>query len=304
MIYEVVIIGGGPAGLTAGLYTSRLGLKSVLVEASIFGGQMVNARLIENYPGFPNGISGFDLAALMHEQASKFGLEMVAADVTRIEPSQNHRVLTTEGVYEAPAVIVAGGSQYRKLDVPGEEAYIGRGVSYCATCDGPLYRDETVAVVGGGDTAVSDAMELAEHATKVFLIHRREQLRASQVLQTRALSHPKIVPIWNTVVHELVGEATLQAARLRNVKSGEVSDLPVVGLFVAIGLTPRSQLLANLVDLTETGHLVTNNILATSVQGIFAAGDIRKDSTRQIAGAVGDGVTAALSAFRYVRGAP
>jgi len=300
-MYEVVIIGGGPAGLTAGLYASRLGLRAILVEAGIFGGQMVNARLIENYPGFPHGISGFDLAALMHEQASRFGLEMANADVTGIEPGASHRVLTSEGTYETQAAIVATGSDYRKLDVEGEEAYVGRGVSYCATCDGPLYRDETVAVVGGGDTAVSDAMELAVYASKVFLVHRRNELRASQVLQERVLSHPKVQPIWDTVVQGLAGDSLLQKLVLRNVKSGEKSDLAVAGVFVAIGFTPRTQIFSGALELTETGQVMTDTALATSVPGIFAAGDVRQDSPRQIAAAVGDGTIAALSAFRYVR---
>ena len=301
MLYDVLVIGGGPAGLTAGLYTSRLGLKSVLVEGGIFGGQMVNARLIENYPGFPEGISGFDLAALMHDQASKFGLETVTADVTGIEPGRNHRVVTDEVTYESTAVVLAAGSDYRKLNVPGEEAYIGRGISYCATCDGPLYRDETVAVVGGGDTAVSDALELAEHASKVFLIHRRDQLRASQVLQQRVLSHPKVEPLWSTVVEGLSGDSLIEAIRLRNVISGDLIELPLAGLFVAIGFVPRTQLFSHVLDLTETGQVRTDTTLATSVRGIFAAGDIRMNSSRQIAGAVGDGALAALSAFRYVR---
>lgn len=301
-MYEAIVVGGGPAGLTAGLYTSRIGLRSLLIEGGMFGGQMVNARLIENYPGFPHGISGFDLATLMQEQASKFGLETESADVTGIEPGLNHRIHTTGGTYESRSVIIAAGSEYRKLGVAGEEKFIGHGVSYCATCDGPLFRDEAVAVIGGGDTAVTDALELAQHASKVFLIHRRDELRASQILQRRLLSDPKIEPIWNTVVEELKGDAMLRTAALRNVKTGELTELPVAGAFVAVGLTPRSQPFVEVLELTGTGHVVTDNVLATSVPGVFAAGDIRKDSSRQVAGAVGDGVVAALSAFRYIRG--
>lgn len=298
---EVIIVGGGPAGLTAGLYTSRLGLETALIERSVPGGQMVNARLIENYPGFPAGISGFDLASLMQEQASKFGLQTVAADVTGIEPGGNHRILTSEGAYESRAVILAVGSEYRRLGVPGEQAFAGRGVSYCATCDGPLFRDEAVAVIGGGDTAVSDALELAQHAGKVYLVHRRDQLRASRVLQQRVLSHPKVEPVWNTVVVEMTGDAMLQGLKLRNVKSGDESHLPVAGAFVAVGLVPQTRTFAPILELTGTGQVITDGLLATSVPGIFAAGDVRRDSTRQIAGAVGDGVMSALSAFRYIK---
>ena len=300
--HEVIIIGGGPAGLTAGLYSSRIGLKSLLIERGLFGGQMVNAALIENYPGFPQGISGFDLGSLMHQQATKYGLEIVTADVTGISPEQPHGVLTTEETLQAEVVIIATGSQYRKLDVPGEEKLVGRGISYCATCDGPLFAGEDVAVIGGGDTAITDALELTAHASKVSLIHRRDQLRASRVLQERAFANPKMEFIWDTVVDDVIGEQMVQALKLRNVKTGESSTLDVAGVFVAVGLTPNSQPFAGLLRISETGHVIADHVLATSIAGIFAAGDIRRNSPRQIAGAVGDGATAALSAFRYLRG--
>jgi len=300
--HEVIIIGGGPAGLTAGVYTSRMGLKSHLVERGLFGGQMVNATLIENYPGFPKGISGLDLASLMHEQAGKYGLGVSTADVTGIQPGQPYRVVTTEQTLEAEAVIVAAGSQYRRLEVPGEERLVGRGISYCATCDGPLFAGEEVAVIGGGDTAITDALELTQHALKVSLVHRRDQLRASQVLRERALAHPRMAFIWDTVVEEVVGDRMVQGLKLRNVKTGQISTLEVAGVFVAVGLTPNSQPFKGLLNMTETGHVVADELLATSVPGIFAAGDIRRNSPRQISAAVGDGATAALSAFKYLRG--
>src|SRR4030042_1703206 len=192
--YEVIIIGGGPAGLTAGLYTSRAGLKALLIERGMFGGQIVNARQVDNYPGFPEGISGFELASLIHEQAIKYGLEAINAIVTAIKPGSNYSVITNDGNFEAEAVIIAAGSEYRKLEVPGEEELLGRGVSYCATCDGFLFRDQDVAVVGGGDTAITDALELSEHASKVYIVHRRDPLRAGQVLQKLAIAHPKLTP--------------------------------------------------------------------------------------------------------------
>jgi thioredoxin reductase (NADPH) len=300
--HEVIIIGGGPAGLTAGLYTSRIGLKTLLIERTLFGGQMLNARLVENYPGFPQGISGLDLGALMHEQAIKYGLETAIADVSGLVSGQPHRVVSDEQSFEGEAIIIAAGSQYRKLDVPGEETLIGRGVSYCATCDGPLFAGEQVAVIGGGDTAIADALEVSHHASKVYLIHRRDQFRAGQVLQQRAFAEPKIKPVWDTVVEAVNGDQMLQSLKLRNVKTDQASTLDVAGLFVAIGLTPNSKPFASVLNISETGHIITDGILATSVPGIFAAGDIRTNSPRQIAGAVGDGATAALSVFRYLRG--
>ena len=299
--YEVIIIGGGPAGLTAGLYTSRAGLKTLLIERGIFGGQIVNARQVDNYPGFPEGISGFELASLMHEQAIKYGLETINATVTAIKSGGNYSIITNDGNFEAEAVIIAAGSEYRKLEVPGEEELLGRGVSYCATCDGFLFRDLDVAVVGGGDTAITDALELSEHASKVYIIHRRDQLRAGQVLQQQALARPKLEPIWDSVVEEVIGDNKVSALSLRNVKTGEITKLEVAGVFVAIGFEPNSQSFADIVELDKNGLIQTDELMATSAPGIFAVGDIRKNSPRQVAGAVGDGATAAIAAFKYIR---
>jgi len=299
--YEVIIIGGGPAGLTAGLYTSRAGLKTLLIERGIFGGQIVNARQVDNYPGFPEGISGFELASLMHEQAIKYALETINATVTAIKPGGNYSIITNDGNFEAEAVIIAAGSEYRKLEVPGEEELLGRGVSYCATCDGFLFRDLDVAVVGGGDTAITDALELSEHASKVYIIHRRDQLRAGQVLQQQALARPKLEPIWDSVVEEVIGDNKVSGLSLRNVKTGEITKLELAGVFVAIGFKPNSQSFADIVELDKNGLIQTDELMATSAPGIFAVGDIRKNSPRQVAGAVGDGATAAISAFKYIR---
>lgn len=300
--YEVVIIGGGPAGLTAGLYTSRAGLRSLLLERGAFGGQIVNAPLVENYPGFPEGVSGADLGSLMHQQATKYGLETVTAEVTGVKLGKPYRVVAGKRSFEAGAIIIAAGSEYRKLGVPGEEKLVGHGVSYCATCDGFFFRQREVAVVGGGDAAITDALELVQHATKVYVIHRRDQLRAGQVLQQRALAEKKIEFIWDTVVEEIVGEPLVKALKLRNVKTNKLSTLEVAGVFVAVGLKPNSQPFADILKLSKTGHIVTDELMATSAPGLFAAGDIRKQSARQIASAVGDGATAALSAFNYLRG--
>ena len=299
--YEVIIVGGGPAGLAAGLYTSRAGLKSLLLERGILGGQIVNATLVENYPGFPGGISGSELGSLMHQQAVRYGLEVVTAEVIGLTPGQPYSISTTEGNLEATAIVIAAGSEYRKLGLVGEEKLSGHGVSYCATCDGFLFRGKKVAVVGGGDTAITDALELSQHAKKVYVIHRRDQLRAGQTLQQRAFAQPKLEFIWSTVVDEVMGEKMLKGLRLCNVKTGQHSILEVAGVFVAIGLMPNSQRFSDILELNDAGYIVTDETMATSVPGIFAAGDIRRNSVRQIAAAVGDGATAAMSAFKYLQ---
>ena len=299
--YEVIIIGGGPAGLTAGLYASRAGLKSLLIERGIFGGQIVNAALVENYPGFPQGISGLELGSLMQQQTVKHGLELVSAEAMGLSQGQTYSVSTTEGNFEAASIIIAAGSKYRKLGVIGEERLLGHGVSYCATCDGFLFHDREVAIVGGGDTAITDALELSRHAKKVYVIHRRDQLRAGQALQQRAFAQLKLEFIWNSVVEEILGEKMLKGLRLRNVKTQELSTLEVAGIFVAVGLTPNSGCFLNTVKLDNAGYIVTDETMATSASGVFAAGDIRRNSPHQVATAVGDGATAAISAFRYLQ---
>ena len=262
---------------------------------------MVNAALIENYPGFPEGIAGSELGTLMHRQAVRYGLEVVVAEVIGVTGGQFYIVSTTEGSFEGAAIIAATGSEYRKLGVAGEERLSGRGISYCATCDGFFFRDMEVAVVGGGDTAITDALELGQNARKVYVIHRRDQLRAGQVLQQRAFAHPKLDFIWSTVVEDVLGEKMLEGLKLRNVKTERQSILQVNGLFIAVGLRPNSQSFSSILEVDDTGFIVTDETMATSAAGVFAAGDIRRNSPRQVAAAVGDGATAAMSAFRYVK---
>ncbi len=299
--YDVVIIGGGPAGLTAGLYTARAGLKSILLERGVFGGQIINARLVENYPGFPEGISGAELGEFMYQQAIKYNLETFTTEVTEVKPKNIYEVSTTEGSIQTKSIIIAAGSEYRKLDVDGEKRLSGYGISYCATCDGLFFRGRNVAVVGGGDTAITDALELIQHANKVYVIHRRDKLRAGKFLQQRALTHPKLEFIWNTVVDEILGDKMLSELTLYNVKTGQRSILKVDGVFIAVGLIPNSCIFSNILELDNNGYIITDQTMATSAAGIFAAGDIRKNSARQIATAVGDGVTAAMTTFKFIQ---
>ena len=299
-LYDIIVIGGGPAGLTAGLYASRGGSRSLLVERGAFGGQMINARAVENYPGFPNGIAGIELGSLMQEQASKHGLQTLFAEVSQLVPGPTHRIVTTEGTLEARSIVIAAGSQYRHLNAPGEAQFAGRGVSYCAACDGFFFRDQDVAVVGGGDTAVSDALELSHYARRVYLVHRRDQLRAGQVLVRRATAEPKMEFIWNSVVEEVNGDQMVNALKVRNVKTDKVNTLKVSGVFVAVGVVPNSQPFADVLKTDDAGSIIVDQELATLVPGIYAAGDIRQNSPRQIASAVGDGVAATMSALRYL----
>jgi thioredoxin reductase (NADPH) len=299
--YDVIIIGGGPAGLSAGIYTARARLSSLLIEKGLVGGLIVNTERLDNYPGFPEGISGLRLAELMQEQGTKYGLETTLAEVTGIELGEGQKVIkTSEGSFIAKAVIIAGGCHRQKLGVPGEEEFTGKGVSYCATCDGALFRELAVAVVGGGNAAITEALHLAKFATRVTVIHRRDQLRATPVLQEKASSEPKIDFLWDSVVQEIEGEGLVNRIRLRNVKTGRESTLDVSGVFVSIGLIPNTGYLEGILPLDKTGAIITNPDMETGVAGIFAAGDIRQDSPRQVITAAGDGATAAIGATKFL----
>ena len=256
---------------------------------------------MENYPGFPEGISGFELGQLMHQQATKYGLNTLLAEVIGIELQNKQKVVTTtEGAFIAKAVIIAGGSERQKLGVPGEEKFIGKGVSYCATCDAAFFREQPVAVAGGGDAAITEALHLAKFASKVTVIHRRNQLRASLILQEKAFSQPKIEFLWNSVVEKIEGGDLVKRIRLRQVKSGEESALDVAGIFISIGLKPNTDYLKGILPLDVTGHIITDEKMETKIPGIFAAGDIRHDSARQAITAAGDGATAAIYAEKFI----
>ncbi len=301
--YDVVIIGGGPAGLAAGLYTSRARLSSLMIEKGLTGGLIVNTGMVENYPGFPDGIGGCDLAELMSRQAGKYGLETLTAEVTSVELAEGRKIVsTTEGEVTARALIVAGGSERKKLGVPGEGEFTGRGVSYCAICDGSFFKDKVVAVVGGGNTAINEALDLTRFAARIIVIHRRQELRATRILQERAFAEPKIEFQWDSVVESVEGEETVTNLRLHSVKSGEKSVLGVSGVFVALGFTPNTGYLKGVVSLDEGGAVMTNEKMETGVPGIFAAGDIRSNSVRQVIAASGDGATAAIYAEKYLAG--
>ncbi len=299
--YQLIIIGGGPAGLSAGLYASRSKLDALLIEKAGLGGQILNAEMVENYPGFPQGISGSELGALIAQQATKYGLPTAFAEVQGIEIKGDEKVvITSEGQYRAKAVIIAAGSEHSKLGVPGEEEFLGKGVSYCAMCDGAFFREQVIAVVGGGNVAINDALFLTRFATKVKVIHRRDQLRATKVLQDRAFANPKIEFVWDTVVNSITGDKQVREIKLRNVKTGKSSSVEVSGVFVAVGLRPNTDYLRNLLTLDEVGFIPVNGQMETEVPGIYAAGDIRAGSIRQVVSAAGDGATAAIAAERFI----
>jgi len=299
--YQVVIIGGGPAGLTAGLYCTRSRLTTLLIEKGVIGGQITNAEHVENYPGFPQGISGIELGQLIHEQATNHGLETLLAEVTKAVPSQRHNLISTsEGDFAAESIVIASGSQYRKLGVPGEDKFVGKGVSYCATCDGPLFKGQILAVIGGGDAAITEALYLSKFASSVKVIHRRSELRASKIFQEKAVADPKIDFIWDSVVTQIEGDGVVKQLRLKNTKNAKISTLELAGVFVAIGSEPNSAQWQGFLPLDEGGYIITNELMETQIPGIFAAGDIRHNSARQAITAAGDGATAAISAERFL----
>ena len=301
--YDVLIIGGGLAGLTAGMYAARYGLRTGLIEQMMGGAQIINLEKIENFPGFPEGISGAELGPSVQEQAMDAGAEFIMAEATGISRDGDYKVVSCDtGAYRAKAAIVATGSTLRHLGIPGEEEFDGRGVSHCATCDGPFYMRQTVGVVGGGDSAADEALTLTEYADRVFMFHRRDQLRAQKVLQDRLVGHPKIEILWNTAVEAILGEEAVSGVRGHNVVTNLDTVVDLSGLFVYVGLEPNSEIAKGLVNQDSSGHIQVNLSMETSVPGIYAAGDIRQSSASQLVSSAGDGATAAISAFKYIRG--
>ncbi|MFK5927686.1 MAG: thioredoxin-disulfide reductase [Desulfuromusa sp.] len=300
--YDIVIIGGGPAGMTAGLYTTRASLKTLLIEKAIMGGQMMTATTIENFPGFPGGIGGPELMTRIQEHCVEFGLEIDYGTVENvIDNGATKTVVMDDREIVCKAVIVATGAIPRKMGIEGEEALVGKGVSYCATCDGAFFRNVPIAVIGGGDTAVEEALFLTRFASKVTVVHRRDQLRATQILQDRTLENDKVEVAWNSVVDSLESDTSgLTGAILKDTKSGATRKIELQGMFVAVGVTPTTGFISDLVEVTEEGYIKAGEDTKTSVPGIFAAGDNRTTILRQVSTAVGDGSVAALMAEKYI----
>ena len=299
--YDLIIAGGGPAGLTAGLYAARSRMRVLLIEKMAPGGQAATTFHIENYPGFPDGIAGPDLAQAMETQARKFGLEVAFGEVRVLasrepfwELEYEDRKLVTKGI------IIATGVESKKLGIPGEETLRGRGVSYCGTCDGPFFKGQEIGVIGGGDSAVDEALYLTRFASRVYLIHRRRSLRAEKILQERAFQNPKIEILWDTIVTKVLGETGVEGLEIMDLRSKDCRTLPVSGVFFYVGLLAKTEFLKGIVNLDEQGYVMTDDNMATSARGVFAAGDVRRKILRQVATAVGDGAVAAFAAERYI----
>ncbi len=299
--YDLVIIGGGPAGLTAGLYAARARLKVIIVEKITPGGQILVTDWIENYPGFPEGLTGPDLVQKMTDQVKKFNLEIESEEVEQVDFSSSIKKIKLSGrEISSHAVIIATGAFPRKIGVPGENTLYGKGLSSCATCDGPFFREKTVAAVGGGDTAVQESIFLTKFVNKVILIHRRDELRATKILQERVLANDKIEILWDTVVTGFEGLFNVERVSIKNVKTGKSDSLTVDGCFVWVGITPNTSFVKDAVKFDDSGSIIVNSKMETSVPGVFAAGDVRNTPLRQVATAVGDGAIAAVSAGHYI----
>lgn len=300
--FQVVIIGAGGAGLTAAIYTSRANLSTVLFEKLTPGGQIAVTDMVENYPGFPEGVLGPDIALKMEEQAKKYGTSIEYQEVRCIEKlsSGSFLIQAASGDFEAQAVILAAGASFRMLGVPGERELTGKGVSYCATCDGAFFKGKNVIVVGGGDSALQEGLFLTRFATKVTVVHRRDKLRASPILQQRAKEHPKMDFIWDTAVEKIEGQGKVQTVSLKNLKTNEVSSMAIDGVFIFVGHDPNTSFLKGFVEMDEKGYIKSDGSVKTSVPGVFAAGEIRAGATKQLVAACGEGCEAALAAQEYL----
>jgi thioredoxin reductase (NADPH) len=298
---NLIIVGSGPAALTAGIYAARANLAPLIVSGKDLGGSMALTERVENYPGFPGGVGGFELAQLMQKQAERFGSELLMDEVVAIELSaEPFQVQTYGGVQTARSLVIATGRSPRKLGVPGEAEFAGRGVSSCATCDGYFYRDQRVIVVGGGDAAIKEALFLTKFASEVIVVHRRDRVRAEKVVEDMARSHGKIRFIWDTVVAEIFGEDGVQGVILQNLKTGDKSRLEAQGVFTFVGNAPNTDLFKGQLELDEAGYIITDDRQMTSVRGVFAAGDVQESVAWQVATAVGSGARAAMQAEEYL----
>ena len=304
-MHDVIIIGSGPAGLTAAVYAGRARLDTLVIGGMSWGGQLMLTGMVENFPGFPEGLLGSELMSRMRQQAERFGAKMILEDVASVDfSSRPFKVSVGDKLYEAESVIVATGASAKLLGLPAEKKLAGRGVSYCATCDAAFFRDRKVVVVGGGDTALDEALALANYASEVTIIHRRDQLRACKLLQERVLANKKISFIWNSVVEDIVGESRVEGVKLKNVQTGEASTMPVDGVFVAIGYSPNTGVFKGQMQLDDYGYVVVHNETRTSVDGVFAAGDNQDFRYRQAITSAGLGAKAALDVVKYLQENP
>ncbi|MDR3542665.1 MAG: thioredoxin-disulfide reductase [Desulfosporosinus sp.] len=300
-MYDVIIVGAGPAGLTAGIYAARGGLKAAIVEFAMPGGQAASTENIENYPGFPEGINGYELMNAFHKQALTFGVEFIFEEVQSLALKERiKKIQTTSQVLEAHAIIIAAGSKPRLLGVPGEETFRGRGVSYCATCDGAFFKGKTVVVVGGGDAAIEEGVYLTKFAQEVIIVHRRAGFRASQIAVNRAKDNPKIRFELNTVVAEILGQGRVEGVRIQEANGGETREIPADGVFIYVGTDPNAQFIHGEIETDDHGYILTDQRLQTNITGVYAAGDIRNTPLRQVATAVGDGALAAVEVEKYL----
>lgn len=300
--FDVIIIGSGLAGLTAGLFAARYGLSTLIMESNIPGGHLISIEKIEDFPGFPDGVAGYDLCPTVQRQAADQGAEFQRAEILRLEAhDRSWSVVTDAEQHRAKAVIVATGSSLKELGVPGETQLIGRGVSHCASCDGPLYNGQTVGVVGGGDSALQEAIALANYAESVVIFNREENFSGQASYLQRALSESKIVPRHRTVVEEILGDEVVRGVRVRNLANHEVSQVDLAGVFVYVGMKPNTAFLKDVVQLSGTGHVPTNGWMRTEREGLYAVGDIRQDSASQAITSAGDGATAAVAAYRHLK---
>jgi thioredoxin reductase (NADPH) len=300
--YDVLVIGSGLAGLTAGLFSARHGLSTMILESNIPGGHLINIEKIEDFPGFPDGIAGYDLCPTVQRQAADQGAEFQRAEVASLEAQERFwSVVTDEERHRAKTVIIATGSKLKNLGVPGEEKLMGRGVSHCASCDGPLYDGQVVGVVGGGDSALQEALTLANFAEQVLLFHNSEKFSAQNSYRQRVLDDSKIVPRYQTAIEEILGDDVVTGVRVRNLAAGELSQVDLAGLFVYVGLQPNTDFLRGVLKLSDTGHVPTDASMKTARDGLYAVGDIRQDSASQAITSAGDGATAAIAAYRYIK---
>lgn len=300
-LYDVIIIGSGPAGLTAAIYTSRARLKTLVIAGSSWGGQLMLTSEVENYPGFPDGILGPELMNNMLKQAQRFGAEAIFEDAESVDFSKRpFKIKAGDITYEGNAVIIATGASPKELGLESEKRLKGKGVSNCAVCDGAFFKDKEVVVIGGGDSALHDALFLTKFAKKVKIIHRRNELRASRILQERAFENPKIEFVWNSIVEEILGENRVKGVRVRRVDTGEVLEIPCDGVFIAIGYEPNTRIFMGQVEMDERGYIIVRDNTKTSVEGVFAAGEVKDYRYRQAITAAGEGCQAALDAIRYL----